>query len=66
MAAPGILPVTSHSAAPADAPLGLVLAGWVLSLAVIAGLAWSAYAWRAQIMHAWPPSERVYAALGLA
>lgn len=43
-----------------------VLAGWVLSLAVLLVLGWAAVAWRADVMRAWPPSERAYGALGLA
>ena len=43
-----------------------VLAGWVLSLAVLLLLGWAAVAWRAEVMRAWPPSERAYGALGLA
>jgi predicted Zn finger-like uncharacterized protein len=38
---------------------------WGLSLLVLAALALAAVQWRAQVMEAWPPSERVYAALGL-
>lgn len=39
---------------------------WVGSLIVVAALAWGAVTWRADVMHAWPPSTRAYAALGLA
>jgi len=39
---------------------------WVSSLIVVAALAWGAVTWRADVMHAWPPSTRAYAALGLA
>jgi hypothetical protein len=39
---------------------------WVGSLVVLAALAWGALTWRADIMHAWPPSTRAYAAIGLA
>ena len=39
---------------------------WVGSLIVVAALAWGAVNWRADVMHAWPPSTRAYAALGLA
>lgn len=39
---------------------------WVGSLVVLTALAWGAVAWRANVMHAWPPSTRAYAALGLA
>ena len=43
-----------------------VLAGWVASLALLAALGWGGVKWRNDVMHAWPPSERLYAALGLA
>lgn len=42
-----------------------VLAGWVLSVAIVIGLCWAAVVWRGDVMHAWPPSERLYSALGL-
>jgi predicted Zn finger-like uncharacterized protein len=38
---------------------------WAASLALIVFLGWAAYAWRAQIVEAWPPSARMYAALGM-
>jgi predicted Zn finger-like uncharacterized protein len=45
---------------------GLALfAGWVLSLAFLAALVWSGWHWRAAVMEAWPPSIRLYAAIGL-
>ncbi len=41
-----------------------VLAGWVLSLAlIVAGLA-AALSWRQGIVRAWPASTRIYTALG--
>ena len=40
-------------------------AAWVASFLVLAAIGWSAYAWRGEIVRAWPPSERVYVALGL-
>jgi predicted Zn finger-like uncharacterized protein len=40
--------------------------GWLVTLIVLAALCWAAYGWRDQIMQAWPPSIRLYAALGLA
>ena len=43
-----------------------VRAAWAASVVLLLALAWGAYAWRGEIMHAWPPSERLYAALGLA
>ena len=42
-----------------------VLAGWVVSIAAVACLCWAAVAWRYDIMHVWPPSERLYSTLGL-
>jgi predicted Zn finger-like uncharacterized protein len=47
-------------------PAFLARAGWAASLVLLLGLAWAAYAWRASIMHAWPPSGRLYIAFGLA
>lgn len=38
---------------------------WAASLALLAFLGWAAYAWRAQIVEAWPPSARMYAAFGM-
>jgi predicted Zn finger-like uncharacterized protein len=43
----------------------LLQVGWVGSFAILATLACAAYGWRADITRVWPPSERVYAALGL-
>ena len=43
----------------------LPVVAWIASLVLLAFLVGAAYAWRAQIMAAWPPSERLYAALGL-
>ena len=41
------------------------LTGWIISLALLAALAWGGVRWRTDVMRAWPPSERLYAALGL-
>ncbi len=60
-------PPTSGEPPSAKAPSRLpaaVLACWVLSLVVLAGGAAAALAWRQQVMVAWPPSARAYAALG--
>jgi hypothetical protein len=38
--------------------------GWVASLVVLAALLVSAAHWRAPIMQHWPPSIRLYTALG--
>src|SRR5208283_1745565 len=43
-----------------------VLAAWVLSLAVVGGGLAAAYKYRGDVMDAWPASQRVYAALGIA
>lgn len=43
-----------------------VLAGWVASLVLLVALGWGSVRWRNDVMHAWPPSERLYAVLGLA
>jgi predicted Zn finger-like uncharacterized protein len=39
---------------------------WLASLIALALLVWGAYAERTTIMQLWPPSARVYGALGLA
>jgi predicted Zn finger-like uncharacterized protein len=38
---------------------------WLASVLLLALLAWGAHAWRAQIVTAWPPSARLYAAFGM-
>ncbi len=51
----------------APAPGGLALtAAWIGSFALVLALLAAAFTFRAPIMAAWPPSTRVYAALGLA
>ncbi len=47
-------------------PLALARAGWAGSLILLLVLAWAAYTWRGAIIHVWPPSERLYLALGMA
>ena len=42
-----------------------LLAAWTASLLLVAVACAGAYAGRDGIMHAWPPSQRLYAALGL-
>ncbi len=39
--------------------------GWLISLLVLAALLWAAFAFRGQVIGAWPPSARLYAVLGL-
>jgi predicted Zn finger-like uncharacterized protein len=43
---------------------GVALA-WVLSVAVLCVCIGAAFVWRADVMRLWPPSERIYLALGL-
>ena len=62
--------------APSESTLRLVLAsiagnlfavtGWAFSLGLILALAWIAIQHRTGIMHAWPPSQRLFTWLGLA
>jgi predicted Zn finger-like uncharacterized protein len=42
-----------------------VWAAWAASIALLFLLCWAAYAWRSDVMDVWPPSQRLYAALGL-
>ena len=64
-------PAPSPAAEPIPAPreatntLALRLA-WGLSVAVLLGALWAAYAARESVMRSWPPSIRAYAALGVA
>lgn len=41
------------------------LVGWVATVILLAAATWGAYAYREAVIEAWPPSERVYLALGL-
>jgi predicted Zn finger-like uncharacterized protein len=52
--------------APPTARASMLRLAWAASFVVLAALLWGAYGQRASIMQAWPPSIRVYAALGLA
>ena len=65
LAEAGVAPAATRTAPPAAASPSLVLAGWVLTVLVLAGAGWVGYARRDAVMHVWPPSERVYAAFGL-
>lgn len=38
--------------------------GWLISLVIWGFVAWAAFAWRHQLMAAWPPIGRLYAAFG--
>jgi predicted Zn finger-like uncharacterized protein len=54
------------ASAPAPRAGRAVLVGWLVTILVLAGLVYGGYAWRDRLMSAWPPSTRLYAALGLA
>jgi predicted Zn finger-like uncharacterized protein len=41
------------------------IAAWAASLLFLAAAAGAAVTWRGQVMAAWPPSERVFSAVGL-
>jgi predicted Zn finger-like uncharacterized protein len=66
-------PIRRPSAPPALPPpessrpvsAALAIAAWAASLLVLAAAGAAAVAWRTEVMAAWPPSERVYAAIGL-
>ncbi len=58
-------PPPEPAAEPARGRAGVMLA-WLLTFAVLGGLGWLAVTRRAEVMQAWPPSERAYALLGLA
>lgn len=55
--------LASAPASPADR---IAMTGWVMTLLVLVLAAYAGFAWRADIMAAWPPSERLYTLLGLA
>lgn len=39
--------------------------GWVVTLIVLGAAGWAGYTYRDAVVQAWPPSERIYLALGL-
>ncbi len=41
------------------------LLSWAFSLGLLASIGWGAVHWRSQVMAAWPPSERLFQAVGL-
>jgi predicted Zn finger-like uncharacterized protein len=52
--------------APPTPRASMLRLAWVASFVVLGVLVWGAYSQRVAIMQGWPPSIRVYAALGLA
>jgi len=57
--------VASQPAAVPHASFGL-RAAWAASLVVVLLFGWGVIAWRTDLMRAWPPSTRLYDAIGLA
>lgn len=64
IAPPPMEPLAHEESRPARGGARAVVA-WVLSVLVLVGLGAAAVQWRTQVMAAWPPSQRVYVALGL-
>ena len=60
------LPIIDAPPPPPKVSGSAVRLGWAGSVLLLALGAWSAVAWRNDVMHAWPPSGRVYSALRLA
>jgi hypothetical protein len=58
-------PLPRLSDAPASPPDRLALAGWIMTVVVVAIGAYAGFAFRGEIMQAWPASARLYQALGL-
>ncbi len=46
-------------------PDRVLQAAWGVSVLLIVLAVGAGYVWRGEIMHAWPPSERMYAAFGM-
>jgi len=67
IAPPPLTAMDRLAAQPASLPRtsAALRAAWVASFVVLALLVWSSVAWRAELMHAWPPSIRVFDAIGL-
>jgi hypothetical protein len=51
--------------APPPPPSTRLRLAWAASILLLALLVGAAFAWRGQIVAAWPPSSRAYAAFGL-
>lgn len=58
-------PVAPTAAAPRRPRALTAVLAWLLTFAMLGAGAASCYRWRGEVMAAWPPSQRVYAALGL-
>jgi predicted Zn finger-like uncharacterized protein len=58
-------PPPSLRARSRPAPVLATVAAIAVSVVVLAALGWAAFAWRAEVMHVFPASQRLFAALGL-
>lgn len=56
--------LTLHQANAKTSPVPLRVA-WIGTVLALLLLAAAAYVWRVELMHAWPPSQRLYNALGV-
>ncbi len=65
IAVPGAARHPHGAAARAPSRVGAPMLAWMLTVVAIGVAVGAAYAWRADVMRVWPPSERVYAALGV-
>lgn len=66
VSAPVATPRVDPPIAPSRRSTTAIRLAWVVSVLVLVLAGWGAVAWRTEAMHAWPPSQRVYSALGLA
>jgi predicted Zn finger-like uncharacterized protein len=62
---PASLPAAAAPKAPRRGAMAIAIAAWAASLLVLAVAGGAAVSWRSQVIAAWPPSERVYAMIGL-
>jgi predicted Zn finger-like uncharacterized protein len=67
-APPSVTAMDRLASHPAPLPRAspLLRAAWAASLVVLLLCCWGMIAWRADVMHAWPASTRLYDAIGLA
>jgi len=62
---PGAAAEDRLALAPSSPPDRFAVAGWVLTVLVLGLAAYAGYVFRAEVMEAWPPAQRLYALLGL-
>ncbi|MBU8544519.1 MULTISPECIES: zinc-ribbon domain-containing protein [Roseomonadaceae] len=65
LAAPTAQTPERLAAAPASPPDRFALAGWLLTVLLLAAAGYAGFAFRAEVMAAWPPAQRLYGLLGL-